>query len=107
MHDILAHLQCLEPYLTSTTVRQMSHIVVAMLMMTGRVTMLGMSRWTDKGGSYRTIQRFFATAIPWALVFWLFFRHQLCNPDVVYVLNLLEVEPDGLLALRVRPYWLQ
>ena len=29
------------------------------------------------------------------------------NPDVVYVLNLLEVEPGGLLALRVRPYGLQ
>jgi IS4 transposase len=57
-----------------------------MLMMTGRVTMLGMSRWTDKGGSYRTIQRFFTTAIPWALVFWLFFRHQLFNPDEVYLL---------------------
>lgn len=86
MTDILAHLQCLEPYLSSTTVRQFSHIVVAMLMMTGRVTMLGMSRWTDKGGSYRTIQRFFTTAIPWALVFWLFFRHQLFNPDEVYLL---------------------
>ena len=86
MPDILAHLQCLEPYLSSTTVRQLSHIVVAMLMMTGRVTMLGMSRWTDKGGSYRTIQRFFTTAIPWALVFWLFFRHQLFNPDEVYLL---------------------
>jgi putative transposase len=86
MTDILAHLQCLEPYLTSTTVRQFSHIVIAMLMMTGRVTMLGMSRWTDKGGSYRTIQRFFTTAIPWALVFWLFFRHWLVNPDDVYLL---------------------
>ncbi len=86
MTDILAHLQGLEPYLTSTTVRQMSHIVVAMLMITGRVTMLGMSRWTDKGGSYRTSQRFFTTAIPWALVFWTFFRHQLFNPDEVYLL---------------------
>lgn len=86
MTDILAHLQCLEPYLSSTTVRQLSHIVVAMLMMTGRVTMLGISRWTDKGGSYRTIQRFFTTAIPWALVFWLFFRQQLFNPDEVYLL---------------------
>jgi putative transposase len=86
MNDILAHLQCLEPYLTSTTVRQMSHIVVAMLMMTGRVTMLGLSRWTDKGGSYRTIQRFFYTAMPWALVFWQFFRHRLFNPDDVYLL---------------------
>jgi putative transposase len=86
MSDILAHLQCLEPYLMSTTVRQLSHIVVAMLMMTGRVTMLGMSRWTDKGGSYRTIQRFFTTVTPWALVFWLFFRHHLFNPDDVYLL---------------------
>jgi putative transposase len=86
MTDILAHLQCLEPYLASTTVRHLSHIVVAMLMMTGRVTMLGMSRWTDKGGSYRTIQRFFNTAIPWALVFWLFFRHHLFNGDDGYLL---------------------
>jgi putative transposase len=86
MTDILAHLQCLEPYLSSTTVRQLSHIVVAMLMMTGRVTMLGMSRWTDKGGSYRTIQRFFTTAIPWALVFWLFFRQHLFNLDDMYLL---------------------
>ena len=86
MPDILAHLQSLEPYLTSTTLRQLSHIVIAMLMMTGRVTMLGMSRWTDKGGSYRTIQRFFATAIPWALAFWLFFRQHLFNPDDVYLL---------------------
>jgi putative transposase len=86
MTDILAHLQCLEPYVSSTTVRQLNHIVVAMLMMTGRVTMLGLSRWTDKGGSYRTIQRFFTTAIPWGLVFWLFFRHQLFKPDEVYLL---------------------
>lgn len=86
MPDILAHLQCLEPYLTSTTVRQMGHIVIAMLMMTGRVTMLGMSRWTDKGGSYRTIQRFFYTAIPWALVFWRFFHHKLFNPQATYLL---------------------
>lgn len=86
MPNILAHLQSLEPYLTSTTVRQLSHIVVAILMMTGRVTMRGMARWTDKGGSYRTIQRFFYTTIPWALVFWLFFRHWLLNTDDVYLL---------------------
>jgi hypothetical protein len=86
MLDILAHLQCLDPYLTSTIIRQMYHIVTAMLTMTGRVTMLGMSRWTGEGGSYRTIQRFFYTHIPWALVFWQFFRHCLFNPDEVYLL---------------------
>jgi len=30
-----------------------------MLSMTGRVTMLGVSRWAGPGGSYRTVQRFF------------------------------------------------
>jgi putative transposase len=29
-------------------------VVAALLAMTGRVTMLGLSRWTGKGGSYRT-----------------------------------------------------
>jgi hypothetical protein len=33
-------------------------IVEAMLAMAGRVTILGLSRWTEKGGSYRTVQRF-------------------------------------------------
>jgi hypothetical protein len=30
-------------------------ICEAMLAMTGRVTMLGIARWTEKGGSYRTL----------------------------------------------------
>lgn len=30
-----------------------------MLVITGRITMLGLSRWTEKGGSYRSIQRFY------------------------------------------------
>jgi hypothetical protein len=53
--------------------------------MTGRITMLGMSRWAGKGGSYRTIQRFFATVIPWGLLFWVFFRHHLYCPGDVYL----------------------
>ena len=48
-----------------------------MLAMTGRVTMLGLSRWTEKGGSYRTIQRFFNSPIRWAKVNWFFIRHHL------------------------------
>ncbi len=61
MIDILALLQHLSPCLDKTTIRQLSRIVPAMLAMTGRVTMLGISRWTEKGGSYRTVQRFFHT----------------------------------------------
>ena len=86
MTDILALLQGLDPYITTTTMRQMSHIIPAIITMTGRVTMLGISRWTDEGGSYRTIQRFFQTAIPWAVVFWMFFRQHLFKADDVYLL---------------------
>jgi hypothetical protein len=57
-----------------------------MLVMTGRVTMLGISRWAGKGGSYRTVQRFFATGIPWATLFWVFFRHHVYHPGEVYLL---------------------
>ena len=49
--------------------RQLSSFVMAMLVMSGRVTMLGISRWADIGGSYRTVMRFFQTVIPWATVF--------------------------------------
>ncbi len=57
-----------------------------MLAMSGRVTMLGLSRWAGKGGSYRTIQRYYNTAIPWAQVFWQFFSHHLFQKGSVYIL---------------------
>jgi putative transposase len=87
MLDIIALLLCLHPELTMTTIRQFSLIVLAMLAMTGRVTMLGISRWTGDGGSYRTVQRFFATVLPWATLFWLFFRTHLFQRDEVYLLG--------------------
>jgi len=68
--DILALLQPIEDSLSKTTLRQMSRVILAMLAMTGRVTMLGLSRWAGDGGSYRSIQRFYHTAIPWAQVYW-------------------------------------
>lgn len=86
MPDILALLHCLHPVLPLTTIRQLSRISLAMLVMTGRVTMLGLARWAGPGGSYRTVQRLFATAIPWAQLLWLFFRQQLFQHDDVYLL---------------------
>jgi putative transposase len=65
--------------------RHLSRITWAMLVITGRVTMLGLSRWAGKGGSYRTVQRCFATAIPWAQVLWLFLRQHLFQADDVYL----------------------
>ena len=39
-----------------------------------------------KGGSYRTIQRFFSTVIPWAQVLWAFFRECLMDQQDTYLL---------------------
>jgi putative transposase len=86
MMAIVALFQCLQPYVTATTGRQLSRIARAMVAMTGRVTMLGIARWAGKGGSYRTVQRFFATVIPWATLFWVFFRYQIYRSEEVYLL---------------------
>ena len=84
--NILELLHCVSPYLTVTTLRQLSCIISGLLALSGRVTMLGISRWAGKGGSYRTVQRFYATVIPWAMVFWLFFRVHLYDATDVYLL---------------------
>jgi putative transposase len=86
MMDIVALLQCLRPHVTATTLRQLSRITPALLAITGRITMLGLSRWTGTGGSYRTIQRFFSTVTPWAMLFWVFFRQHVYCPQDVYLL---------------------
>jgi len=86
MVEIVPLLECLAPILRATTYKQMSRIALAMLAMSGRVTMLGISRWTGEGGSYRTVQRFFATGLPWASLFWLFFRTHLYRCEEVYLL---------------------
>jgi putative transposase len=86
MVEIVSLLVCLYPSLSRTTVGQLSRIVVGLLAMSGRVTMLGISRWTGRGGSYRTVQRFFGTVIPWGMVFWLFFRRHLFDREDVYLL---------------------
>jgi putative transposase len=83
--DIVALFQCLRPHMPATTLRQFSRITRALLVMTGRITMLGLARWAGKGGSYRTVQRFFSTVIPWALLFWVFFRQHVYCPDDVYL----------------------
>ena len=54
--------------------RQMSQVILGMLATSGRMTMLGISRWTEKGGSYRTIQRFYHRVLPWTVLQWMFFQ---------------------------------
>jgi putative transposase len=86
MPDILALLLCLQSCVPNPTLRHLSRSITALLTMTGRVTMLGISRWAGKGGSYRTVQRFFATTIPRPHVLCLFFRHHLFSPDDLSIL---------------------
>ena len=86
MYDILSLLSILHPHLSMTQLRQFSCVVFGMLAMTGRVSMRNLSRWTSKGGSYRTVQRFFNTVLPWSQLSWIFFRTYLLDTESRYIL---------------------
>lgn len=86
MTNILALLEPIAPLVSTTTLRQLSRVIFGILAITGRVTMLGISRWAGKGGSYRTIQRLYNTLLPWAEIFWAIFRTLLFQPEDEYLL---------------------
>jgi putative transposase len=85
--NILALLQDTNPTLSQTNLRRLSRIIKAMLAMTGRVTMLGITRWAGKGGSYRTMQRFFGEQIAWSQLYWQLFAAQLYQSEREYLLG--------------------
>jgi putative transposase len=86
MTEIFALLQTISPLLEITTLRQLSQVVFSVLVSSGRVTMLGLSRWTERGGSYRTIQRLYHTVLPWKTIHWLFFTKRLFKPESEYII---------------------
>jgi putative transposase len=86
MFNINLRLQCLKTCLNSNTLSQLIIIVTALLSMTGRVTMLGISRWTGEGGSYRTVQRFFNTPIDWIKVQWSLIQKFYLNASDTFVI---------------------
>jgi hypothetical protein len=57
-----------------------------MLAISGRVTMLGLSRWADKGGGYRTIQRWYQTTFSWEMLHWTFFLKSLLKLSDEYLI---------------------
>jgi hypothetical protein len=63
----------------------MSHVIYGMLVSTGRITMLGISRWTERGGSYRTIQRWYHSKLVWLPIMWVWFTSQLWKADHEYI----------------------
>jgi len=76
MTEILALLQNIAPVVSATILQQMSHVIYGMLISNGRLTMLEISRWTEAGGSYRTIQRLYHTPLLWLQIQWIFFTSQ-------------------------------
>lgn len=86
MPEILTLLSCLTFHLNSTSLKHLGSVSQAMLAMSGRVTMLGISRWAGKGGSYRTIQRFFYSPKNWPTLMWVFFRTHCFNSQEKYAI---------------------
>jgi putative transposase len=87
MPDIMVLFACLSQCIEPTPLRQLELVIEAMLAISGRVTMRGLSRWSGKGGSYRTIQRFFTTSLNWCHLQWLLIRQHLLDADEVVVMS--------------------
>jgi putative transposase len=85
MPEILALLQNITPVVSGTILQQMSQVIYGMLVSNGRITMLEISRWTETGGSYRTIQRLYHTPLLWLQIQWIFFVSQLRKPNHEYI----------------------
>lgn len=85
MTEIVALLQSIAPVVSATVLQQMSHVLYGMLISNGRITMLELSRWTEKGGSYRTIQRLYHTPLLWLQIQWIFFTSQFQKSGREYI----------------------
>ena len=87
MPDIMVVLACLSQCIEPTTLRQLGRVIEAILSISGRVTMKGLSRWSSQGGSYRTIQRVFNTSVNWLQLNWLLIRHALLDSDDIVLMS--------------------
>src|SRR4029450_2862438 len=87
MPDIMVLFACLSQCVEPTPLRQLGRVIEAMLAMSGRVTMRGLSRSPGKGGSYRTIQRFFNASLNWCHLNWLVIRYHVLDADDVVLMS--------------------
>jgi hypothetical protein len=88
MPEIIALLNCIFPIIKPKEQKQLQIIIEALLSMRGRITMLGLSRWSQKGASYRTMIRFFHSTLDWGTINWLFIKtHLTKNRASVYLLG--------------------
>jgi hypothetical protein len=85
MPEIVALLQAIAPVVSSRVLKQMSHVIYGLLISSGRLTMLEISRWTECGGSYRTIQRWYHSKFVWLQIMWILFMSQLWQVGHEYI----------------------
>lgn len=84
--EILTLFACYSTLLSTVTIGHLAIIAQAILTLTGRVTMSSMVRWTGGAIGYRTVQRFFATALPWVEMLVRFFQSHLFDANEEYIL---------------------
>ena len=88
MSEIITLLNCILPVIKPKEQKQLQIIIEALLSMRGCIIMLGLSRWIKKGGSYRTMIRFFHSTLDWGTTNWLFIKKHLTkNRGSVYFLG--------------------
>src|SRR5215207_6237 len=85
MSEIVALLQTIAPVVSGTVLKQMSQVIYGLLISNGRITMLEISRWTERGGSYRTIQRWYHSKLLWLQILWILFTSQLWKAGHEYI----------------------
>jgi hypothetical protein len=85
MTEIVALLQTIAPVVSAPVLKQMSQVIYGLLISNGRLTMLEISRWTERGGSYRTIQRWYHSKLLWLQIMWILFTSQLWQAGHEYI----------------------
>lgn len=87
MQELKSYLECLSTDFSKTFIKLLGIVSQSILCCRGRVTMLGLSRWSGKGGSYRSIQRFYGSTVDWLNLNWLFFKTHRFRKEEVYLLT--------------------
>jgi putative transposase len=86
MNEIIPLLMCIEGQIGVRELRHLRHIIMAMLCVPNRATMLGLSKWTEKGGSYRTLNRFYQSPLDWLSLHWCLLQSHVLSGDREYIL---------------------
>jgi len=87
MYQVMPYLMSLSQLFSKPMLGQLLLITQAMLCCRGRITMLGLSRWSqDSSCGYRRIQRFYSKPIDWLKVNWILIKAHRLNRKEVYLL---------------------